>query len=123
VVFDRIEADSPTLGNVPIRHAVLNAMHDAPFCWRQHIIMRRSAAAFSGCHAAIVILGTRIFPPLLAYPVPELLDFGMVIGLAYLALAPWPAHGTRLKLAILAASSAISIYSTVGNFLPAHVLL
>ena len=23
-------------------------MHDAPFCWRQHIIMRRSAAAFPG---------------------------------------------------------------------------
>ena len=62
MVLDRIKADTPTYGNVPIRHAVLNGMHDAPFRRRQQIIMRRSASTLPGGHAAIVILGIRMYP-------------------------------------------------------------
>jgi hypothetical protein len=50
----------------------------------------------------------------------------ILIGLAYLILAMWPRLGTKTALAVLGAlpfASAISIYSTVGSFAPAHLLL
>jgi len=50
----------------------------------------------------------------------------MQVGLMYLVLAYRPALATRLMLALLSAlplAGALAIYSTVGNFLPAHLLL
>src|SRR5207248_328772 len=67
VVFDRIDADSPTFGNVSVRHAMLHGMHYAPFRRRQHVIIGRSASTGPGSHAEIVILGALIFPP----PAPD----------------------------------------------------
>lgn len=57
------------------------------------------------------------------------LSIGVVItliGLAYLMLALWPKLATKTTLGILGAlpfASAISIYLTVGNFGPAHLLI
>jgi hypothetical protein len=50
----------------------------------------------------------------------------MLIGLIYLVLASRPALATKAVLILLAAlplAGALSIYSTVGNFLPGHLLL
>jgi len=50
----------------------------------------------------------------------------ILIGLACLILALWPRLSTKTVLAVLGAlpfASAISIYSTVGAFAPAHILL
>ena len=50
----------------------------------------------------------------------------MLVGLAYLILAFQPGLGTRMTLGVLVAvplASAISIYSTAGNFAPAHLLM
>ena len=50
----------------------------------------------------------------------------ILIGLAYLMLAMWPRLGTKTALGVLGALPfvcAISIYATVGNFAPAHLLL
>lgn len=57
-----------------------------------------------------------------------LVDSGEVIliGLAFLALAWRPGLGNRALLGFLAAlliASALAVYSTVGNFVPAHLLL
>jgi hypothetical protein len=50
----------------------------------------------------------------------------MLIGLIYGVLAWRPAIATRLMLALLSAlplAGALTLYSTVGNFLPGHLLL
>ena len=48
------------------------------------------------------------------------------VGLAYLMLALWPRLATKAALGVLGAiplATAISIYSTVGNFAPADLLI
>ncbi len=57
-----------------------------------------------------------------------LVDSGEVIliGLAFLALAWRPGLGNRALLGFLAAlliASALAVYATVGNFVPAHLLV
>ena len=57
-----------------------------------------------------------------------LVDSGevLLIGLAFLALALRPRLGNRAMLGFLAAlliASALAVYCTVGNFVPAHLLL
>ena len=57
-----------------------------------------------------------------------LVDSGEVIliGLAFLALAWRPGLGNRVLLGFLAAlliASAVAVYATVGNFVPAHLLV
>jgi uncharacterized membrane protein YecN with MAPEG domain len=57
-----------------------------------------------------------------------LVDSGEVIliGLAFLALAWRPRLGNRALLGFLAAlliASAVAVYATVGNFVPAHLLV
>lgn len=50
----------------------------------------------------------------------------MLVGLIYLVLAYKPALAMRPMLALLSAlplAGALSIYSTVGDFLPGHLLL
>ena len=50
----------------------------------------------------------------------------MLVGLMYLVLASRPALATRPMLALLSVlplAGALAIYSTVGNFLPGHLLL
>lgn len=49
----------------------------------------------------------------------------MLIGLIYLAMALRPALATKMMLLLLSAlpvAGALSIYLTVGNFLPGHLL-
>jgi len=50
----------------------------------------------------------------------------MLIGLIYLAVASKPVLATKMMLLFLSAlplAGALSIYATVGNFLPGHLLL
>ena len=48
------------------------------------------------------------------------------LGLSFALLAVWPRLGTRplvVMLALLLIASATSMYATMGNFFPAHLLL
>lgn len=50
----------------------------------------------------------------------------VIVGMAYLTLALWPRLGAKAAFGVLVALpffSAISIYSTIGNFAPAHLLI
>jgi len=49
-----------------------------------------------------------------------------LVGVTFLVLARWPGLGTRAMVAFLAVlplGSALSIYMTIGNFPPGHLLL